>query len=188
VKRRYFWSRGTLAECEPAPAYWGPATLADYLAAGPLPVSVALRYAIELAEALREMHSRGRVYAVLQPAGVTIRDGRAQLTPVGPVPMSPYFSPEQVTGRDLDPRSDIFSLGAILYEMLSGKRAFPAGTRTALRMEIINDDPAPLESVSPTLSRLVQKCLEKKAERRMQRMELLLAALKLQEIVGVRAS
>ena len=89
-----------------------------------------------------------------------------------------------MAGRDLDPRTDIFSLGAMMYEMLSGRRAFAAATQTALRMEILNHEPAALESVPPALARLVRRCLEKKPERRVQRMEILLAELKLQEIVS----
>jgi len=154
------------------------------MAAGPLPLAEALRYAIGLAEALREVHSRGRVHAFLQPAAVAIQDGQVRLVSGGPAVVSPYFSPEQVAGYDLDPRSDIFSLGAVMYEMLSGRRAFDATTRVGLRMEILDREPAPLEGVPPTLARLVLRCLEKKRERRAQRMEILLAALKLQEIVA----
>jgi serine/threonine-protein kinase len=147
-------------------------------------VAEALRYAIALAEALREVHGRGRVYAFLHPAGVAIVDGRVRLVPRGPAAVSPYFSPEQVAGRDLDLRTDIFSLGAVMYEMFCGRRAFEATTRTALRMEIADREPALLENVPPALSRLVRRCLEKKPERRVQRIEILLAELKLQEIVA----
>ena len=154
------------------------------MAAGPLPVAEALGYAIALAEALREFHGRGRIYAFLQPTGVAILDGQARLVSCGPSALSPYFSPEQVAGHDLDPRTDIFSLGAVMYEMLSGRRAFEAATRTALRMEILDRKPAGLENVPPALARLVRRCLEKKPERRMQRMEILLAELKLQAIIA----
>ena len=157
------------------------------MARGPLPVAEALRYAIALAEALREIHGRSRVYAFLHPAGVTMVDGQARLAPAGPMVVSPYFSPEQVVGRDLDSRTDIFSLGAVTYEMLSGRKAFAASTRPGLRMEILDCDPAPLENVPPALSRLVKRCLEKRPERRVQRIEILLAALKLQVIVARQA-
>ena len=173
-------------ETEPAPPpeRGGADSLAVRMAAGPLPVAEALRCAIALAEALREVHGRGRVHAFLQPAGVAILDGQVRLVPHGPAAVSPYFSPEQVEGRDLDPRTDIFSLGALMYEMLSGRRAFDAATRTALRMEILHREPAPLENTPPALARLVRRCLEKKPERRVQRIEILLAELKLQEIVA----
>jgi len=94
--------------------------------------------------------------------------------------VSPYFSPEQVRGKDLDPRSDLFSLGAILYEMLSGRRAFSATNQAALRGEILQRDPAPLKNLSPALAQLVSHCLEKRPEQRLQRVEVLLAGLKLQ--------
>jgi serine/threonine protein kinase len=154
------------------------------MAAGPLPLAEALRYAVALAEALCEVHSRGRVYAFLRPAGVAIGQGQVRLVSCGPAAVSPYFSPEQVEGRDLDPRSDIFALGALLHEMLSGRPAFDASTRTALRMEILHREPAPLQNAPPALARLVRRCLEKKPERRVQRTEILLAELKLQEILA----
>jgi len=184
VKRKFFWSHETEAEPGRPAGCAGGGSLAEYIAAGPLPLASALHYAVALAEALREVHSRSRVYAFLQPEGVAILDGHIRLVPGGPVPVSPYFSPEQVAGRDLDARSDIFSLGAVTYEMLSGDKAFPASTRTALRMEILSHEPTPLENVPPALARLVRQCLEKKPERRVQRLEILLAALKLQEIIA----
>ena len=182
-KLRFFWSRETEAEEIFTPKSGGAKSLAGRIAAGPLPVAEALHYAIATAEALRAVHGRGRVYAMLQPASVQIEEGRVQLVPAGLAAITPYFSPEQVAGRDLDARSDIFSLGAVLYEMLSGRKAFGAPTKPALRFEILDGEPAPLQNVPPAVSRLVMRCLEKKPERRIQRMEILLAALKLQAII-----
>jgi len=184
AKRKFFWSRET--EPEPAaPANPGAAqSLAGLLAVGPPRVVVALRYAIVIAEALREVHSRGRVYAFLQPSAVTIENDQIRLAPCAGVTISSYFSPEQVAGRDLDARTDIFSLGAVTYEMLCGRKAFDATTKPGLRVAILNHEPAPLANVPPAVARLVYRCLEKKPERRMQRMEILLAELKLQEIIA----
>jgi serine/threonine protein kinase len=181
---RKFWSRET--EPDPASALKkGIApSLADRMSAGALPLWEALHYAIATAEALRVVHRRGRTYAQLQPASVTIRDGGVELVPIGLALITPYFSPEQLQGRELDARSDIFSLGALLYEMLSGRRAFAATTKPALRFEILDGEPPPLLNVPPAVSQLVMRCLEKKPERRMQRMEILLATLKLQEIIA----
>jgi len=162
----------------------GAISLADRMAAGALPLAEALHYAIATAEAVRMMHARGRAYAMLQPSNIFIRNDQVQLVPSGAVPISPYFSPEQVSGRELDFRSDIFSIGALLYEMLSGHRAFGASTKPALRFEILDCEPPPLGNFPPTISQLVMRCLEKKPERRVQRMENLLAALKLQEILA----
>lgn len=182
ANRRFFWSRETQAEL-PERAAEPPATLAELLRLGPIPVSAALRYAVAIAERLREIHARKRVYALLQPSVVTIREG-VHLAHAAPVPITPYFSPEQVDGRDLDARSDIFSLGAVLYEMLSGRRPFVEQNRAGLRIEILGRDPAPLMNVPLHVARLVQRCLEKKPERRLQRIEILIAELKLQEILS----
>ena len=191
--RKFFWSRET--ELEPAAALNpaalnpdGPVSLADRIGAGPLPVWEALHYAMGTAEALRVVHARGRAYGLLQPSGILIQDGRAQLVPGGLGTITPYFSPEQVLGREIDPRSDIFSLGALLYEMLAGRKAFAAPTKPALRFEIIDGAPAQLQNVPPAVAQLVTRCLEKKPERRIQRMEILLATLKLQEIMSLRAA
>ena len=183
-KRRFFWSRETEAEAASAPRPGGGISLADRIAAGPLSVVEALHYAIATAEALRAVHGRGRVYAALQPASVIVQEDGVQLVPAGLAAITPYFSPEQVAGRELDIRSDIFSLGAVLYEMLSGRKAFGAVTKPALRFEILDGEPAPLQNVPAAVSRLVMRCLEKRPERRVQRMEILLAALKLQEIIA----
>jgi serine/threonine protein kinase len=158
------------------------------MAAGALPLADALHYAIATAEAVRMMHARGRPYAMLQPSNIFIRNDQVQLVPSGAVPISPYFSPEQVSGCELDFRSDIFSIGALLYEMLSGHKAFGASTKPALRFEILDCEPPPLGHFPPAISQLVMRCLEKRPERRIQRMENLLAALKLQEIIARSAT
>ena len=81
-----------------------------------------------------------------------------------------YMSPEQVRGMTLDPRSDIFSFGAILYEMLSGKRAFHGNTPADTMSSILKEDPPELtetnRNISPALERIVQHCLEKNPESR----------------------
>ena len=181
-KQKLSWFRKTAAESTPGNGSGRPKSLAERLAAGPLSVAEALRYAIALGEALREIHHRGRIHGYLEPAGIAIVEGQLRLPPSAPSAVSPYFSPEQVAGSDLDARSDIFSLGAVLYEMLAGHAAFAAASKLALRMEILNRDPAELEDVPPAVGRLARQCLEKKPERRVQRMEILLARLKLAAI------
>lgn len=181
-KRKFFWERE--AGAERAAVKPGARTLAERIAPGRLPLAEALRYAIAIAEALRVVHWRDRVYAFLQPASVNLVAGGVELALCGPAGISPYFSPEQVAGRDLDLRSDIFSLGAVIYEMLSGHKPFEAPTKPALRIAILDREPAPLENVPPAVAQIVMRCLEKKPERRLQRMEILLAALKLQEILA----
>lgn len=183
--RKLFWPRAT--EAEPA-AGQKPGLLADRLAAGPLPMREALHYAIATGEALRVVHGRGRAYALLHPAGIVIRDDGVQLAPTAPAAITPYFSPEQVQGREFDFRTDIFALGAVLYEMLSGRQAFKAPTKPALRFAILGCEPDPLEGFPSEISKLVMRCLEKTPERRVQRLEILLAELKLQEIMAPRAA
>jgi hypothetical protein len=149
------------------------------LAEGPLLYADAIRFAIGLAESLREIHRQGRVYGLLQPSGIAVIEGEVCLMSAVGARLTPYLSPEQVAGDDLDWRSDIFSLGCIMYEMFSGRRAFRATAKAALHMEILNRDSALLDDIPPALARLIQRCLEKKPERRIQRMEILLAELKL---------
>ena len=83
-----------------------------------------------------------------------------------------YMSPEQLRGRPADARSDIFSFGAILYEMLSGKRAFRGDSAADTMSAILRDDPPDLsltdQNISPSLERIVRRCLEKNPEQRFQ--------------------
>ena len=188
AKQRFFWLRGTKADSPSITEHTSAETLADRIAGGPLPKAVALRYAIELAEILREVHNRGRAYAIFRPSLVTIVDDVFELAQHGPASISPYSSPEQILGRDLDTRTDIFALGVVIYEMIRGRKPFDASTSTALRTAILDQEPPPLENAPPALKRLVQRCLEKKRERRIQHIEILLAQLKLQEILDTTAS
>lgn len=159
-----------------------PGTLADLLAAGPLPLPDALRYAIDIAEALRETHKRGRIHRYLHPARVALIEGRLRLVAGGPASVSPYCSPELAAGSELDARTDIYSLGAVLHEMLSGSAPLQAPSRTALRMEIAMREPSPLVGVPGRVALLVRRCLEKKPERRLQHIDVLLAELKLESM------
>src|SRR5262249_13929886 len=83
-----------------------------------------------------------------------------------------YMSPEQVRGHAADPRSDIFAFGAVLYEMLSGRRAFRKPTSVETLTAILNEDPAPVSQLvpatAPALERIVHRCLEKNPEQRFQ--------------------
>jgi len=105
---------------------------------------------------------RGLLDATLAPAGGATRTGSVLGTPG-------YMSPEQVRGEALDARSDLFSLGAVLYEMLSGARAFPGGTVVESGYAILNADASPLPStVPPSVAQVVARCLQKEPERRFQ--------------------
>ena len=169
-------------------------TLREHLEGTPLPLSKAIDYALQLADGLAAAHERGIVHRDLKPENLFItHDGRLKILDFGiakllapegkspdPKPSSKtqtgailgtmgYMSPEQVRGQPADRRSDIFSLGAILYEMLAGKRAFHANSPMETAFAIVNDDPPELpEQVPDPLQEVVWRSLEKKPEERFQ--------------------
>jgi serine/threonine-protein kinase len=175
-------------------------TLAARLQKGPLPLAHTLTVATEVADALSAAHKQGIIHRDLKPGNVMLTKSGAKLLDFGlaklkaPVAASvsmsalptqgpptavgvvlgtiPYMAPEQVEGGDADARSDIFSFGAVLYEMLTGKRAFEGESHASVIAAILDRDPPPPSSVQPIatagLDRLVRKCLAKDPERRWQ--------------------
>src|SRR5271170_1551123 len=172
-------------------------TLRDRLRSGSIPVRKALDYALQIAHGLAAAHEKGIIHRDLKPENLFLtKDGRlkildfglAKLTQAEPsantslatvshgteagmvLGTAGYMSPEQVRGLALDTRSDIFSFGAILYELLSGKRAFHGDTAADTMSSILKEDPPDLSetnrNVSPALERIVQHCLEKRPEAR----------------------
>jgi eukaryotic-like serine/threonine-protein kinase len=169
---------------------------------GPLDVAAAVRVALQVASALEAAHGKGIVHRDLKPANVLVTGGRAKLldfgiaklrrdagadatmTVEGQIAGTPaYMSPEQAQGQDTDARSDIFSFGAVLYEMLSGRRAFDAASTAATLSAVLRDEPAPARIPDP-LARIVKRCLEKAPERRFQTVAELRAALELVSETG----
>jgi len=157
---------------------------------GPLPRAKALEYAGEILDALDAAHRKGVVHRDLKPAnilvskqGVKLLDfGLAkQVTPVGSeatvtkgltlkgsiLGTVQYMSPEQLQGKPVDARSDLFSFGCVLYEMLTGKRAFEGENPVSVIAAVLEREPAPLE-ISPPLDRVVERCLAKDPDRRFQ--------------------
>ncbi len=165
----------------------GSTTLAQRLAEGRLPVSEALRYAMQLAEALRKLHDAGRWHGALSPSNLGLHSNAVELLapPDGSTRMvTPYTAPEVVQGSPADNYSDIFSFGAILFEMLTGRRAFDGDSRAALAAQITKA-PAP-SSGSPAVDRLVVPCLAKNPDARTPRVQKIMMELKLLSVAARR--
>jgi serine/threonine-protein kinase len=173
-------------------------TLRDRVASGPIPVGKALEYALQVAQGLVAAHDKGIVHRDLKPANLFVtRDGRIKILDFGlaklaqaeegstlttaPAETEPgvvmgtvgYMSPEQVRGQPADHRSDIFAFGAVLYELLAGRRAFQGQSAADTMSAILKEDPPPLvvlnPGVSPALERwVVRHCLEKNPAERFQ--------------------
>ena len=175
-------------------------TLRSVLAGGRLSPRRAIDCAVQISHGLAAAHEKGIVHRDLKPENLFVtNDGRikildfglAKLTQAeggsGPQTSLPtasagtepgvvmgtlgYMSPEQVRGRPADARSDLFAFGAILYEMISGKRAFSGDSAADTMSSILKEDPPDLsitnQSISPALERIVRHCLEKNPERRL---------------------
>lgn len=172
-------------------------TLRERLRGGSLAVRKALDYALQIAHGLAAAHEKGIVHRDLKPENLFLtKDGRVKILDFGLAKLTQtessghaslptlthatelgtvmgtagYMSPEQVRGATVDTRSDIFSFGVILYEMLSGKRAFHRDTPADTMSAILKEDPPELSetnrNISPALERILQHCLEKNPEQR----------------------
>jgi eukaryotic-like serine/threonine-protein kinase len=185
-------------------------TLADRLKEGPLPLKQALQYGIEIAEALEKAHSNGIVHRDLKPGNVMLTRSGAKLLDFGlakPAPSAAtaasgcmatmskpltvegtivgtfqYMAPEQVQGHDADARSDLFALGAVLYEMMTGKRAFAGKSQISVMSAILEKEPEPVSSAQPlaprALDHVIQRALAKDPNDRWQTARDLIQELK----------
>ncbi|HUP49737.1 MAG TPA: protein kinase, partial [Thermoanaerobaculia bacterium] len=168
-------------------------TLADRLTRGPLPLRDVIRHGTEIAAALDRAHAAGIVHRDLKPGNIMLTTTGAKLLDFGlaksagpalggrdtdgetvkkPITEQgmilgtyQYMAPEQIEGLEADHRTDIFALGAVLYEMATGRRAFEGKSRTSIIAAIIDRDPPPIASVQPlaprSFERVVQTCLAK---------------------------
>jgi eukaryotic-like serine/threonine-protein kinase len=172
-------------------------TLREQIRSGPVPLRRAIEYGVQIAQGLAAAHEKGIVHRDLKPENLFLtRDGRVKILDFGLAKLTQrqpssehsaltaetepglimgtagYMSPEQVRGQTADHRTDIFSFGAILYEMLTGKRAFQRPTSPETMSAILNEDPPDIaksgSNIPPALQRIVQRCLEKTPERRFQ--------------------
>jgi len=180
-------------------------SLRSVLEEGPLSVKTAIGLAIQAAEALTRAHEAGIIHRDLKPDNLMVRgDGYLKILDFGLARMTPlpthasraqtydggyfvvgtaaYMSPEQARGKTVDGRSDIFSLGIVLYQLLSGALPFPGESAVDILSAILHDDPFPLTTMAPNvprdLARVVERCLEKDPEERFQSMRDLALELK----------
>jgi len=161
-------------------------TLAQLMAKGRIPVSEALRYSMMLADALRRVHDSGQAHGAVSPSCVALNRAGLELLPANDAEsITPYTAPEVVQSKLADSRSDIFSFGAVLYEMLTGRAPFQGDSPEALAAAIMNSAPPP--SGSPAVDRLVAGCMAKDPAARFPKMQKLVLELKLL-LVAVRRS
>ena len=158
-------------------------TLSDCLHEGKLPQAEALGYAVALAQELGRIHAAGKIHGALLPAAIALTEGGLELLPAdtrGEV--TPYTAPEVLAGAPSDVLGDVFSFGAVVYELLSGRRAFDGDSPEALAKAIAESQPT---SCGPAaIDGLIQTCLAKDRGARFQRMEKILLELKLAAIAG----
>jgi Tol biopolymer transport system component len=179
-------------------------TLADRLGRGSLPIDQAVKYGIQMAEALDRAHRAGVVHRDLKPANVMLTKTGVKLLDFGLAKLSEppggvvsglsmqmttphgsnltaagtilgtfqYMAPEQLEGKEVDARSDIFAFGSVLYEMVTGRKAFAGASQASLIASILERQPESITSIQPlapgTLDHVVRKCMAKDPDERWQ--------------------
>jgi eukaryotic-like serine/threonine-protein kinase len=174
-------------------------SLRQPLERGPLPHRKTIEYGVQIAQGLAAAHDKGIVHRDLKPENLFVtKDGRMKILDFGLAKLAAqasgdydeptiteantaagvvlgttsYMTPEQVRGEPPDPRTDIFAFGAVMYEMLAGRRAFRRDTPAETMTAILREDPAevadPAHRISPALEKIVRRCLEKNPRQRFQ--------------------
>src|SRR3984893_14144094 len=176
-------------------------TLAHRLEKGALPLEQVLQYAIEVSDALDKAHRKGVTHRDLKPGNIMLtkmgmklldfglaklRQDAAPVTPISELPTLndpltaqgtilgtlQYMAPEQLEGKEVDARTDIFAFGAVVYEMATGKKCFEGKSQASLIAKILETDPPPISSLQPmtplALDRVVKRCLAKDRDERWQ--------------------
>jgi Tol biopolymer transport system component len=173
-------------------------SLRELLEQGALPQRKAIEYGVQIAQGLAAAHEKSVVHRDLKPENLFItKDGRVKILDFGLAKLivktdesggrtmtsaqtsagivmgtASYMAPEQVRGEVADPRTDIFAFGAVMYEMLSGQRAFRRETPAETMTAVLREDPAelsnPAQPLSPALDRIIRRCLEKSPDQRFQ--------------------
>jgi eukaryotic-like serine/threonine-protein kinase len=171
-------------------------TFAQRLEKGALPVDDVIKFAIEITDALDKVHRHGLIHRDLKPSNIMVTKSGTKLLDFGLAKLTPnrmlelsgtkphitaegtilgtlhYMAPEQVQGKDADARSDIFSVGAILYELKTGRKAFAGESGASVIAAILNREPEPIEKLNDRKSRgldyVIRKCIGKNPEDRFQ--------------------
>src|SRR5882762_383575 len=182
--------------------YLAGETLAQRLSKGPLPLEQVLQYAIEIADALDKAHRKGVTHRDLKPGNIMLTKTGTKLLDFGLAKLKQevapanvqlsqlatandpltakgtiigtlqYMAPEQLEGKEVDARTDIFAFGAVVYEMATRKRAFEGKSQASVTSAIMSSDPVPMSSLQPmtppALARVVKRCLAKETDERWQ--------------------
>jgi hypothetical protein len=181
-------------------------SLRHRLAAGPLALAEALRIAREIAAGMAHLHAAGVIHRDLKPENVMLDDdGRVRLVDFGlakqvGLPAATesgsvtrdgdllgtpsYMAPEQAEGREVDHRCDVFAFGAVLYELVTGRRAFAGSSAMQVLAAVLRDTPPPPPGLPADLARLIERCLEKLPEDRLRDFHVIGDALALVRLEG----
>ncbi len=176
-------------------------TLGDKLQKGPLPLDEALEYAIQITSALEKAHRKGVIHRDIKPANIMITAAGAKVLDFGLAKLRAaessggellsgmptgrsvtvsgsilgtiqYMAPEQIEGEEITPRTDIFAFGAVLYEMITGRKAFKGKSQASLMASILEHQPLPIADTQPAMPRsldhLIRTCMAKESDQRWQ--------------------